>query len=127
MNTSADIFSAVIFLLGQTHLESPVAVVNHLEWDQRMQLMFNTAFLWIGLSTAAGCSAKLLVPGTYPRGTVSTLLTGFFSTSLAAVGMGCIFGADTYNPISFLGLVTSVSVACITLTVYRKIFRPKEK
>ncbi|MDO4569142.1 MAG: GlsB/YeaQ/YmgE family stress response membrane protein [Planctomycetia bacterium] len=119
--------SAFVGVVLETHQGNEALMETELTTipiDQRAQAILHVALIWIGVATIAGVSAKLLVPGERPRGTFSTLALGMIASTVANLLLHWIMrgvGIEDFNPVSLLGITTSIVLACGLLALLRSL------
>ena len=75
--------------------------------------------VWVGFGTLVGLSAKAIMPGRDPGGTVATLMMGIGGTVIGSGVLMFFTGGKRITPISPLGFVVATAGAFIILGFYR--------
>ncbi len=79
----------------------------------------NEVLVWVGFGTLVGLSAKAIMPGRDPGGTVATVLMGIGGS---VIGCGCLMfftNVKKITPISPFGFVAATGGAFTILFFYR--------
>lgn len=107
-------------------------ILNVLPLCLAFEQVFNYVLAWCGMSLIVGVTAKLLVPGENPHGTLPTFLIGFFASILTSLLLKFLyqnfFEEPNFNPIQVLTLVMSSVVGAFGLFLYRgmaRFFNPR--
>jgi uncharacterized membrane protein YeaQ/YmgE (transglycosylase-associated protein family) len=93
--------------------------VSELELSPVAQHWTNVVLIWLGFGIVAGLLAKLLVPGREPAGPLGTLMIGILGSVLGPLVLTLVLHRQDFNPISPVGLLTSVGGALLFLAAYR--------
>lgn len=79
----------------------------------------NDIMLWIGFGTLAGLTAKAILPGKDPGGTVATLLMGIGGTVIGAGLVGLFWAGKRISPLTPLGFAAATLGATVILVFHR--------
>ena len=79
----------------------------------------NEMLVWVGFGTLVGLSAKAIMPGRDPGGTVATLLMGIGGSVVGCGSLMFLTNVQKVTPISPLGFVAATAGAFILLFFYR--------
>ena len=90
-----------------------------MDLSQTAQNCVNVAFLWIGFGVAVGLTARALLPGEEPKGTLGTVLVGVGGSSVGLLLLSVFWRSQPLNPISPMGFFVSLLAAIGILLVFR--------
>ncbi len=79
----------------------------------------NEMLVWVGFGTLVGLSAKAIMPGRDPGGTVATLLMGIGGSVIGCGSLMFLTNVRKVTPISPLGFVAATGGAFAILFFYR--------
>ncbi|VAX39795.1 Transglycosylase associated protein [hydrothermal vent metagenome] len=79
----------------------------------------NEMLVWVGFGTLVGLSAKAIMPGRDPGGTVATLLMGIGGSVIGCGTLMFLTNVKKVTPISPLGFVAATGGAFAILFFYR--------
>ena len=90
-----------------------------LDLTQQLQYMAHLGLEWVGFGTLAGLTAKAIMPGRDPGGTLTTLLMGIFGSVVGGGTLALWMPTYRVTPISLLGFIFATVGALIILGFYR--------
>ncbi len=79
----------------------------------------NHTLTWIGFGTLVGLSAKAIMPGRDPGGTVATLMMGIAGTLIGCAILRFFYPTMNIQPISLEGFSVGAGGAFILLLFYK--------
>ena len=89
------------------------------EYVQFLQQTANDILVWIGFGTLVGLTAKAIMPGRDPGGTIATLLMGIGGSVIGCGTLLFFLNGHRVTPISLTGFVAGTGGAFILLFFYR--------
>jgi|GEM_PF-285914 len=88
-------------------------------WQAVVESSLHEFLVWVGFGTIVGLTAKAIMPGKDPGGTVATLLMGIVGTVIGCGTLAFFMPAAKVTPISPWGFVAATSGAFLLLGFYR--------
>lgn len=79
----------------------------------------NQALTWIGFGTVVGLTAKAIMPGRDPGGTVATLMMGIAGTLIGCAILRFFYPTTNVQPISLEGFSVGAGGAFVLLLFYK--------
>ena len=79
----------------------------------------NLALTWIGFGTVVGLTAKAIMPGRDPGGTVATLLMGIVGTLIGCAILKYFYPGENIQPVSLEGFAVGAGGAFVLLMFYK--------
>ena len=89
-----------------------------MDYEQLAQFA-NVGLTWIGFGTVVGLTAKAVMPGRDPGGTVATLLMGIAGSLIGCALLRFFYPDQQILPISLEGFAVGAGGAFILLAFYR--------
>ncbi len=85
--------------------------------------ILNCLVIWCGMAVIVGAFAKIMVLGTRPRGTLSTLIVGFTSITITSFLMKFMYENMypdcEFNPVHPLNIFAAILLAAAGMGLYR--------
>ena len=88
-------------------------------WQAVVESSLHEFLVWVGFGTIVGLTAKAIMPGKDPGGTVATLLMGIVGTVIGCGTLAFFMPSAKITPISPWGFVAATSGAFLLLGFYR--------
>ncbi len=89
------------------------------QWQAVIERSIQELLTWVGFGTLVGLTAKALMPGRDPGGTVATLLMGIVGSVIGCGTLSFFVSGAKITPISLWGFVAATSGAFLLLAFYR--------
>ncbi|HMO12946.1 MAG TPA: GlsB/YeaQ/YmgE family stress response membrane protein [Pirellulaceae bacterium] len=86
---------------------------------EQFQAYINLALTWIGFGTVVGLTAKALMPGRDPGGSVAVVLMGIVGTLIGCALLKYFYWEETIQPVSVKGFFVGTAGALVILTCYK--------
>ncbi len=102
-------------LLGQVATNTP----GVMQFSPQIAGWINDVLVWIGFGTLVGLSAKAVMPGRDPGGTIATMLMGIGGAVIGCGTFSLFMDGQRVTPISPLGLLVATAGAFSLLFFYR--------
>lgn len=97
-------------------------VLNRTVLCLSLEQVLNCVLIWCGMAVVTGSFAKMMVPGTRPHGTLSTLLIGFASITATSFVFKILYEniyKQEFNPVHPVNLTAAILLAGGGMFLYR--------